>query len=199
MAERKMKGFEIMNLQVTIERLKQVILDPNCEKMNKSTVVGFLGEIMVFEKLKSEGLEIFHKGNQAGYDLEVENGPTIDVKACTPRDEFGNDKGFWGWALLSASKKRALSFSHIVCVAFSRTLDVHCFYVIKADVLQQFPPSIKRYSKVLRCYNIFDSVDSIPKNRKYWEPVRLGCLTAKENGYVAAVKPNESLRQKLNF
>jgi hypothetical protein len=173
-------------------------LDPHCTKMNKSTVVGYLGEIVVREKLISEGLTVEHFGNQTGFDLKIENGPRIDVKACTRRSDFGTDADFWGWALLSESKKRKINFTHIICVAFTTALDVHKFYVIHTDNLSKFPKSSPRFKGVLRCYNVFDRVPPLLK-KSQWFKCRRGCEKALQGGYVIAVKPNENLSKHVTL
>jgi len=49
-------------LDATIELLKEVICDEHCERMNKSGVKGYLGELIVFQKLQNEGFEPEHLG-----------------------------------------------------------------------------------------------------------------------------------------
>ena len=66
------------NVSDTIDLLKKVILDPNCSRMNQSTVKGYLGELLVKAKLESEGALVEHLGNQRGYDLQFNN-PTADT------------------------------------------------------------------------------------------------------------------------
>jgi hypothetical protein len=185
-----------MSLKKSIKRLKEVICDPYCARMNKSTVVGFLGEIVVREKLSSEGLSVNHLGNQKGYDLEIKDGPRIDVKACTRRPYFGSDVDFWGWPLLSESKKKKICFTHIICVAFTTSLEVYAFYVIQTKNLSKFPKSSSRFKGILRCFNVFDNVPPLPK-KSQWHDVRIGCEKAFRGRYVKVVRPEETLSKYI--
>src|SRR5438067_1175751 len=49
----------------TVNLLKRIILDPNCTKMNLSTVKGYLGELLVKAKLEREGMTVEQHGNQS--------------------------------------------------------------------------------------------------------------------------------------
>lgn len=60
-----------MTVTKTIELLRKIILDKNCELMNKSTVVGFLGELIVREQLEKSDIDVEHCGNQTGEDLAI--------------------------------------------------------------------------------------------------------------------------------
>ena len=184
-------------LMQTIQRLKDIALDPNCDYMNKSTVVGYLGEVVVREKLSSKGLVVFHKGNQSAYDLATSSGVKIDVKAGSPRDEFGAGREFWGWALKSQSKKRDINFSRIICVAFTEKYDIHGFYTVLVSNLEHFPPAIPRFKGVERTYNHFERVPVLPPKKIQWQPVYDGCVAALRNGHVRETKPEARLRDSL--
>lgn len=116
--------------------------------------VGFLGELLVREKLESEGREVKHFGNQSGYDLWYGKGTVevkIDVKASRGdpiRDEFRA----WGWALLSTSKKRKLSCTHFVCIALDATLMPHAYHVIPSSKVKAFPHAAGRFKSVMHAY-----------------------------------------------
>lgn len=58
-----------MSITNTISLLRKIIFDTNCDRMNKSTIKGFLGELIVKERLEEVGFEVKHQGNQSGYDL----------------------------------------------------------------------------------------------------------------------------------
>jgi hypothetical protein len=189
---------ETISLHRSVTRLKAVILDPHCKRMNKSSVVGFLGEVVVRQKLEMEGLQVEHHGNQTGYDLEVHGGPKIDVKACTPRSYFGDSANCWGWALLSKSKKRKISFQYLVCVAFNSSLNVSAFYVVNTKDLRKFPESSARFRGVLRAFNIFENVPKLSKTSP-WFRVRRECEKAVRLGYAKKVKPNEKLSKHLRL
>ena len=66
----------------SIKLLQRVIRDSNCGRMNLSTVKGYLGELLVKNKLEQEGFKVDHAGNQSGYDLRI-GGAKIDVKFST--------------------------------------------------------------------------------------------------------------------
>jgi UDP-N-acetylglucosamine transferase subunit ALG13 len=87
-----------MTITKTIDLLRKVILDGNCERMNKSTVIGFLGELIVKEQLEKAGIIVEHCGNQTGYDLSIGegNGIKIDVKTSRLKDEFSCGCKHWG-------------------------------------------------------------------------------------------------------
>ena len=92
-------------MRATIDLLKAVIKDPNCRKMNKSTVVGYLGELLVKEKLESEGFSVTHRGNQSRDDLQYEKQGTaviVDVKCSLCKWDFSKEVANWGWALQPA-------------------------------------------------------------------------------------------------
>jgi hypothetical protein len=79
-----------MAITRTIKLLRKIILDKNCERMNKSTVVGFLGELIVREELERANIKVEHCGNQTGYDLVIgqDKGIKIDVKTSRLKDEY---------------------------------------------------------------------------------------------------------------
>ena len=185
-----------MSLHTTITRLKEVILDPNCKQMNKSTVVGFLAEVLVREKLISDGLDVEQKGNQAGHDLEVINGPKIDVKACTMKFHKKAGCNHWGWALLSESKKRKISFTHLICVAFEPSLEVRNYYVVHASNLNQFPAAEGRFKGVLNTFHIYDDTAVLPEGSDL-KMIHDQCDKAVRDGWAVQVRPNESLADRL--
>ena len=107
----------------TIQRLKLVIKDENCARMNHSTVKGFLGELLVKAKLESEGLEIIHRGNQSGFDLEYAKEHShfkIDVKYSEPKNDFEKAVTNWGWALQHENKKKPITCTNGHCLVDER-------------------------------------------------------------------------------
>lgn len=145
----------------TINLLKLLLRNENCKHMNLSTIKGYLGELIVREKLESEGCVVRQKGNQCGYDLEFEN-IKIDVKTSTLKEEMPGKLG-WGWALKQKSKKRRLSCTHFVCLALDEKYNEKAFYVIKKDNAQKFPAGPKRFKNVENRFGVCSGEDL--KNR----------------------------------
>lgn len=163
--------------------------------MNKSTVVGFLGELIVRQRLEMEGLSVLHKGGQCGYDLLVPSGATIDVKTSRPRVLQGTDVLHWGWALKSASKKR-ISATHFVCVELAETCEVRCFHVIQSHDLANFPPAIGAYNGVQHTFQTYDRPQGIPRSSP-WLPVATACINARTRRMVQTVRVGHSLKGLL--
>jgi hypothetical protein len=135
--------------------------------MNKSAVVGFLGEVLVKNRLESEGVgHVKHKGNQHGIDLQFDLGGRhvgIDVKTSLQKDERKWGFKCWGWALHNESKRRPITATHFVCVGLSELLEVQSLYVIKAADVSLFPPASRRFKNVtnalmLPCSNLAPQV-----------------------------------------
>lgn len=92
--------------------LRDVVRHPACQKMNLSTVKGYLGELLVKQLLEAEGVKVEHLGNQNGYDLRFSlqgRDIRVDVKMSLPKDEFGWGFEYWGWALQHANKKKGIT------------------------------------------------------------------------------------------
>jgi hypothetical protein len=161
-------------LSKTIERIRDVILDANTERMNKSTLVGFLGELIVLKKLREEGLNCTAIGNQSGHDIEVEQTPKgilkIDVKASRLKDEFVSKTKLknWGWALKHKSKKKPISCTHFICVAFTNVLSVKSFYVIPKNKYGKFPHGTGQFSAVENGFVIFTSSAKVRLDRNLY-------------------------------
>jgi hypothetical protein len=152
-----------MNIETSIQRLKKVITDKNCKQMNLSNVKGYLGELLVFDKLKKEKLHVVQKGNQSGYDIEMLNSNIkIDVKLSTIKMEINGCPPYWGWALKHENKKRAVTASHFICVALQDDFSVKDYYIIQAKDLKMFPSSaIRQFGKVENGFTILKTMASI--------------------------------------
>lgn len=110
-----------------------------------SGVSGFLGELIVGTLLQTSGHDVQHFGRQHGSDLRVRKlGVDIDVKTSLPKTEIGVPH--WGWALLSGSKKKELTFTHLVCVALDDSLEPSALYVIRRADLERFPAGIPPFT-----------------------------------------------------
>lgn len=134
-----------------IELLQQVAVHPDCDKMNRSTVKGFLGELLVKLRLEQEGMTVTHLGNQKGYDLQFVNGESsicVDVKMSLPKDEFRWGFEYWGWALQPVSKK-VISATHFVCVGCTADLEVDTLFVVRKEDVGQFPAGERQFKGVL--------------------------------------------------
>lgn len=120
--------------------------------MNRSTVKGFLGELLVKERLEREGVEVRHLGNQNGVDLSFEidgRAMNIDVKMSMPKDEFKWGFEYWGWALLHENKKKKVAATHFICVGCSESLEVEKLFVVRESKLTEFPRGFRQFSKVI--------------------------------------------------
>jgi hypothetical protein len=188
-----------VQFETTIRNLKKIIKDPNCKHMNLSIVKGYLGELFVRKKLEQEGYEVRQKGNQAGYDLEVnEKNITIDVKFSTyKREEEVRVRGFprfWHWCLKHQNKKRPVSCSHIICVAADDNLDPKVYYIIESNHLDRFPKSgISQFKGVLNGFLILPDRVVVPNStpRKLKDYIS-ECKKLVNSGIAIKVSPNES-------
>lgn len=167
------------NINKTIQRLRAIISDGNCKKMNLSNIKGYLGELLVIQKLLDEGHEIIQKGNQSGYDIEIPNKEIkIDVKFSTIKTEVANCPPYWGWALKHKNKQKEISCSHFVCVAVDKELKPLNYYIIKASNLCHFPSSaIGQFKNVERSFGLLKNHRQIlsiedKKIGKYFEICR---------------------------
>lgn len=121
-----------------IDLLRRVIRSEQCARLSKSTIIGFLGEVLVKKRLRAEGKDVDHKGNQSGIDLEYKsNGQSIriDVKTSTRKQEFLKSvDGFkhWGWAM---KKKGSKAPSHFVCVGLNAEYEVEAIFVVPHQCL----------------------------------------------------------------
>jgi hypothetical protein len=184
-----------MPLNETIQRLRAVILDANCQYMNKSTVVGFLGEVLVCEKLRSEGLDVTHLGNQKGYDLQITSLTPeirIDVKTAVGSDIQGKMIRTWGWALLSTTKKRPLTCTHFVCVALDCELHPFAYHVIERSRVTEFPPSAGQFKSVIHAYAAHHPNNPFSVGTTWYDQHDKSELLFR-SGAVSLVKPGESL------
>src|ERR1700733_12606376 len=89
----------------TIQLLRGIILSPDCAKMNLGTVKGYLGELLVKQRLQDElgVIRVEHFGNQHSHDLQSNRDAKaiqIDVKTSIAKDEFKWGFPYWSGALL---------------------------------------------------------------------------------------------------
>lgn len=118
------------NLKGTINRLKEILKDPNCERMSKSNIVGYLGELYIFDLLNSGDGDITQKGKQASCDL-VYNEISIDVKTSTLKSEFKNNITNWGWNLKKRNKETRCDV--FVCVRLEKDFNIKDVYIIHSN------------------------------------------------------------------
>ena len=175
-------------LNETIKLLKEVICDENCKRMNKSIVRGYLGELIVLQKLKNEEFEPQHLGNQSGVDIKVHNF-SIDVKTSTLKDDgFGID--VWGWALLRKGKK--IEYHAAICVALDKKLDVNRYYCIYGEDITSFNSSHGRFKSVLSRFQKFPKAPIDTSSNKFKEAYQKSEQLIRE-GRVIEISPNGSL------
>jgi hypothetical protein len=132
-----------MPIADSIALLRAVVLSPDCAKMNLSTVKGYLGELLVKQRLEAElgSGRVEHVGNQCGHDLQyTRSGVTIkiDVKTSTTKDERSWGFRYWSWALLTDTKKK-ISATHFVCAGLDDALALQALFVVNASDLMHFP------------------------------------------------------------
>jgi hypothetical protein len=137
----------------TIETLRLLNFDPNCNRMNYSNIRGYYGELLVRQKLYEDGFRhVEHKGNQSGYDLEVKDGRIrIDVKTSKLKGTKRHPD--WGWALSLKSKKK-ITCTHFVCVALDEKFNLDAFYIIHSKDLSQFPEGGRRFNTVNHQFSV---------------------------------------------
>jgi hypothetical protein len=131
------------SLDETIQLLKDVINDGNCNRMNKSIVRGYLGELITIKKLRDEGYNPEHKGKLAGVDIVFE-GILIDVKTSRLKKDGFEIKN-WGWAL--ARKGKPVKYAVAVCVALDEQSNNIGFYCIRGRDVEGKTASEFEYSK----------------------------------------------------
>lgn len=155
-----------MSTATTILRLRKVIKDPNCKRMNMATIKGFLGELIVKERLEDAGFEVYHQGNQSGYDLyfsEQDQEFKIDVKTSTLKNELSCSRDHWGWALIHSNKQNLISATHFICVGLDQSLVARQFIIIPARLVKKFPKGIGQFNKVEHALCAFQK-SFTPKN-----------------------------------
>lgn len=128
-----------------IDKLIAILQDTESGRMNKSNVIGFLGELYVKQNLEDHGFIVNHMGNQSNVDLFIGSSIAIDVKTATlkePNSAYPN----WGFALLSKENAKA---THYICVALDNDYSVDSYFVInKTSLIYCPPPESKRFKKL---------------------------------------------------
>lgn len=181
-----------MSLSNSIEKIIDLLKDPGCQRMNTSNLKGYLGELLVFQKLEEEGYKVTHLGNQSGYDLEISELAKIDVKYS----KFNEDFDDWGWALVPYSKKRAISCSHFVCLAMNGDYTVNSYFVIKKKDYEKFPSTIGRF----RLKHSFSAVkDGFSYERHLPNPYLEECTRLLQDGTVTRIHSSGSLYDILKL
>lgn len=170
----KSNGSTLKGLDKTIATLKKILKDPNTNRMNHSTVVGFLGELVVFKKLREEGLNCTLLGKLSGYDIHCDGRRgnrdlMIDVKSSRRKSEFSSKvkEENWGWALNHKNKKRRLTCTHFVCVQFAEDLSTQKFYVIERENLIHFPKGVGQFKGVTKSFVVFGKRNVTGYNKIY--------------------------------
>jgi hypothetical protein len=130
-------------MKTTIENIKSIVNDLNSNKLNKGSLKGFLGELIVKDKLEKDGYSVDHAGNQFVHDQEFDYQGSklkIDVKSC-----FLIIPYYLG-ALRTAREKK-ISCTHFICVAFKPLILVPLkYYLIRTNEIDRFQPSNQRFN-----------------------------------------------------
>ncbi len=196
------------SIQSTIKLLKNILRDDNCDRMNHSVIVGYLGELLVKSKLEKElnkkGVQIIHKGNQSGYDLAIDGRSIeIDVKTSTLKDEVKDFPPYWGWALKHANKTRPISCSHFVCIALNSNFKPRSFYVIKAKHVKYFSSGFAQFRNVERSFIIMprENERKISTSNKIAKVRKALAISKKllNRGVAVQVNQNGNLSRKLGL
>jgi len=180
-----------------VELLRRVALSPDCAKMNRSTVKGYLGELLVKQQLEVElkGIRIDHHGNQSGHDLQYVCGAVcikIDVKTSTAKDERKWGLQYWSWALQNKNKKKPVTATHLVCVGLNANLILDSLFVIRAENIRLFPPATGQFSNNTHC--LFLPVTAVCSTSKaLTDPLFHTCQRLLAEQLVVRVRPNEHL------
>jgi len=185
----------------TIELLKKVILDPNCSRMNQSTVKGYLGELLVKAKLEREGALVEHLGNQRGYDLQFNHGGRpfkIDVKFSALKCEYCPGQNNWGWALVHQNKKRPVSCTHFVCVAVDYQLEVIGYYVVSHNQVGRFPAGVGQFGRVKHGFILFEDNSYAPDEGNKFFLLSETSRQLRKDRTIIFVDKNESLLRALS-
>ncbi len=190
----------LAKLDAAIKRLKGVINDPFCKNMNLSNVKGYLGELIVYKKLISEGFQVIQKGNQSAYDIEIPSKRIkIDVKLSTIKSEVKNCPNYWGWALKFERRKKPVNCTHFICVSLDEELNPLNYYVIRNEHLLLFPKSaIPQFKNVAHGFVLLTdakrhmSIIDV-KVKGYFDT----CATLLAGGHVQKVKASNKLSKWL--
>lgn len=182
-------------LAKTIDLLRQVIQDPHCSRMNRSGVKGYLGELLVLQKLRDEGLQVVQRGNQSGYDLEAGE-YKIDVKLSTTKFEVDRVTPSFGWALVHQNKKRDLTCTHFVCAALDEKYEVAAFYIVPQASARKFPGGAGQFRGVKHGFCLL--AGKRPKlMKKGWGRVISESERLLREGAATRVRPGGSLKRAL--
>ncbi|MFI5332203.1 MAG: hypothetical protein ACHQ2F_14370, partial [Desulfobaccales bacterium] len=192
------KECKMDDLGKTIDLLKVVIKDNNCVRMNKSTIKGYLGELIVKRKLKEEGILTNSLGNQSGYDLEYRD-IKIDVKLSCLKNEFKLEHENWGWALKHQNKKKEIKATHFVCVALNNNYEVEAYYVINAINYKKFPNGIKQFSGVEHGFGIYTSDLAEIKDQDIKENFSKSDKLIREKKFVVKVEAFASINDAIQL
>jgi len=201
-ATKKSKSVDINlnTLNATVRKLRNVINDQNAHRMNLSTVIGYLGELVVLAKLHKEGMICRMKANQSGYDIECpDDNIKIDVKASRCKDEFIKQIGChnWGWALKHENKKKPITCTHFVCVQFDANLEVIKYYVIPVNALKRFPKGVGQFGGVQNAFAVFPNTEITGYHKNYKKLFEKSISLLNDPRSVRKVKSNGSLSKVL--
>lgn len=180
------KGNEI---EGTIKLIREIILDPNCRRLNVANIKGLLGELYVKQLLEQEGQQVIHKTRSVGYDLEIYPGIRIDVKLSTIKGT--TEYPDWGWTL-QRDRQEKLTCTHIIGIGVNNDLEPERIVIIRALDMEQFPEVTGKYEDVMRSFTLMLDGFSYP-NHPYFRQ----CQELVDQGVVAVLQPGDSLMDYL--
>jgi hypothetical protein len=198
---------EISDINAAVAQLIAIINNEHCKRINRSNVIGYIGELLIRRKLLEEGIaskNIEHKGNQTAYDLLFNETIRIDVKTSTLKSEAKGLPNYWGWALkfrkaytITVKRKRTYP-THYICIALTKDYAVENYYIIKYSELNKFPVSgIAQFKNVEHGYIVLEKPDDIlnGKNENFNSFIKI-CEELTGNA-VNILKPNQNLSKVL--
>lgn len=192
----------------SIRDLIKIVNNVYCKRMNRSNIIGYLGELLILKKFMQEVENrncIVHKGNQSSYDLSILDTYFIDVKTSTLKSEAKGLPDYWGWALkfdrgiVKPTSSKRKEPTHFICVALTENFDVKNYYVIKYSDLSLFPGSgIKQFKNVQHGYIVpekkFENFENLDIDFVNYVN---NCMKLNESKIILKLEPNQSLFSAL--
>jgi hypothetical protein len=171
-----------------IRLLKQIANNPACQRMSRSTVIGYLGELWILYLLTLAQKEPKHHGKQSGFDIKA-LGHKIDVKTSTLKQENESTPLHWGWALDHENKKREPSCTKYLCVALDKDLEPSALYLIDKNNLKQFPKSpFGQFGGVKHSFSVPENAKSLKGSLRQYLEYSEKCKKCIGNGLVVKMK-----------
>jgi hypothetical protein len=182
-------------LTETIKALRDLRHDRNASGLI-SHVVGFIGELIVLDKLKEEGVNAEHIGGRSWYDIKCGDSK-IEVKTSKIRedDPWCDNVKYWGWGLRRKVQRNNLC-SHVICVQLDEGFSAMGFQIIANANVEKFPQS-KRYPTEANTLILPTDEDLDQMTTKAQDAFKPFVDVAKD--YSKHIAPNESLSKSMGI